>query len=104
MSRNTPTQQIEREIDNAYGEIELSQKPLSKFLRELDLQPLREKVMSHYTDSRGKSRKYKPTAMAYTLIFKELRQLDSRRQVLRRLKRNLNEAKDLGYTLENGVP
>jgi len=92
MSQNTPIDKIEAEIDKSYAEIQLSQKPLSKFLKEIELKPLRDKVMSHYRDGRGKSRKYKPTAMAYTLIFKELRGLDSRRKVLRRIKRNLNEA------------
>lgn len=104
MSRNTPTQQIEREIDNAYGEIELSQKPLSKFLKELDLKPLRQKVMEKYQDKRGRGSKYDPVAMAYTLIYEDLSEVNSRNGLLRRLRRNLNEAKDLGYSLEHGVP
>lgn len=95
---------IEREIDEAFEQIELEQKEPSKFLKELELRPLKRQVMRHYTDKRGRSPQYKPVALAHTLIFQRLIGLNARSQVLKRLKRNLNEAKDLGYTLENGIP
>lgn len=97
-------EQIEAEIDEAFNRIELEQKEPSKFLRELDLQPLCRKIMRNYADGRGRSPKYEPVAMGYTLIFQRILGMTARNQVRQRLKRNHNEAKDLGYTLEHNIP
>lgn len=100
----TVEERIEKEIDETFKQIELKQKEPSKFLKELDLQSLCRKIMRNYADGRGRSPKYKPVAMGYTLIFQHILGLTARNQVRKRLKRNHNEAKDLGYTLENGIP
>jgi hypothetical protein len=100
----TAEERIEAEIDEVFSQVELEQKEPSKFLRELDLQPLCRKIMRNYADGRGRSPKYKPVAMGYTLIFQHILGLTARNQVRQRLKRNHNEAKDLGYTLEHNIP
>lgn len=97
-------ERIEAEIDEVFEQIELEQQEPSKFLKELSLKPLCRKIMRNYADGRGRSPKYKPVAMGYTLIFQHILGLTARNQVRQRLKRNHNEAKDLGYTLENGIP
>ena len=97
-------QRIENEIDAAFDQIELEKKEPSKFLKELDLQALCRKIMRNYADGRGRSSKYKPIAIGHTLIFQHILGIGSRNQVRKRLRRNHNEAKDLGYTLENGIP
>lgn len=97
MNPKTPKEHVEAEIDKAFAAIELEQKPLFQFLEELDLPELRQAVWANYDSGRGSNRKYDPVAMAYTLIYQDLLDL-SRRGMIRRLIRNLNEAKALGHS------
>lgn len=104
MNPNKPQEKIEAEIDKAFEELELSNQPLSKFLSDLDLEPLRRQVMRCYGGGSGSNRKYSPMAMAYSLIYEEALGIGARTRTIRRLKRNLNEAKDLGFTMDTGIP
>lgn len=75
-----------------------------ELLSKLEVKPLRESIQRNYGDARGKARKYEPMPMAKTLVYKELLDIHSRNQVLRKLRNNLDDAQLLGYDLQNGVP
>lgn len=102
---NSMYNEIEEEINKAFEEIDLDKVRVSQFLAKLNLNPLRYYLMRNYSRSgRGRKVLYPPLAIAKTLIFQELKGIKTRNRALLRLRRNLNEAKDLGYDLYVGLP
>lgn len=98
--------EITEEVEKAFDAIEVESKHAADFLGQLQLPPLRRALMRNYSHpgGPGRSRKYRPLSQAKTLMLKDLLDMNSRNKLLRRLRRNQNEAKDLGYNLNNRVP
>lgn len=106
MGIDAAKQEIREEIEKAFAEIDLDGMTAAQFLDQLDLKPLRRFLMQNYSHpgGRGRSPKHRPLAQAKTLIFMKLVGIEYRSRVLKRLRRNIKEAEQLGYDVGVGVP
>lgn len=105
MLPNSVLKEIENDINKAFEEIDLDKIKLSQFLGKLKLHPLKYYLMRNYSRcGRGRKPVHPPLPQARTIIFKRLKEIRSRSGVLFRLRRNLDEARDLGYDIYKGIP
>lgn len=102
MNPDKPHKSIESEIEKCFGEIPESETlSISKFVGQLELQGLEERILQNYN---GKPRKHSPIRMVRIVLFKDLYQINSRVAALERLRNREEERRHLGYNSAEEIP
>jgi putative transposase len=103
---NSAYSEIEQEINKVFEEIDLDKISVANLLGRLKLHPLECFLLMNYKypNGRGKPCIYKPIVMLKSIIYKELKHIRFREAMIRRFLRHLDEAKDLGYDVNKGIP
>ena len=92
----TDVEKIEDEIDQQFKQLGEDLR-VSQFLKLLDLRPLKVRVHRQYTSQ--KMIETEPMALVKFLVYKEVRGIQEKSELRRKIRTHLDIAEDLGFTL-----